>query len=218
MDIGSSFTYMFQDKDWIKKILIGGVVGFIPIVNFAAIGYMGQIIRNVRDGQTLPLPEWDEFGKYFVDGLWIFLIFLVWAIPIIVVACLSGIGTAAVGDSGDLQGAYGVVSACFSCLMVLWGFVIAAASPAIMIRFAESGQFNAGFQFGEIFSFISANLGNYIIVIILVWVAGLIASLGVILCVIGVIFTQFWSYLVAGNLMGQLAAEDQPAELAVSDS
>jgi hypothetical protein len=218
MDIGSSFTYMFQDKDWIKKILIGGVVGFIPIVNFAAIGYMVQIIRNVRDGQTLPLPEWDEFGKYFVDGLWIFLIFLVWAIPIIVVACLSGIGTAAVGDSGDLQGAYGVVSACFSCLMVLWGFVIAAASPAIMIRFAESGQFNAGFQFGEIFSFISANLGNYIIVIILVWVAGLIASLGVILCVIGVIFTQFWSYLVAGNLMGQLAAEDQPAELAVSDS
>jgi hypothetical protein len=218
MDIGSSFTYMFQDKDWIKKILIGGVVGFIPIVNFAAIGYMVQIIRNVRDGQTLPLPEWDEFGKYFVDGLWRFLIFLVWAIPIIVVACLSGIGTAAVGDSGDLQGAYGVVSACFSCLMVLWGFVIAAASPAIMIRFAESGQFNAGFQFGEIFSFISANLGNYIIVIILVWVAGLIASLGVILCVIGVIFTQFWSYLVAGNLMGQLAAEDQPAELAVSDS
>jgi hypothetical protein len=218
MDIGSSFTYMFQDKDWIKKILIGGVVGFIPIVNFAAIGYMVQIIRNVRDGQTLPLPEWDEFGKYFVDGLWIFLIFLVWAIPIIVVACLSGIGTAAVGDSGDLQGAYGVVSACFSCLMVLWGFVIAAASPAIMIRFAESGQFSAGFQFGEIFSFISANLGNYIIVIILVWVAGLIASLGVILCVIGVIFTQFWSYLVAGNLMGQLAAEDQPAELAVSDS
>ena len=218
MDIGSSFTYMFQDKDWIKKILIGGVVGFIPIVNFAAIGYVLQIIRNVRDGQTLPLPEWDEFGKYFVDGLWIFLIFLVWAIPIIVVACLSGIGTAAVGDSGDLQGAYGVVSACFSCLMVLWGFVIAAASPAIMIRFAESGQFNAGFQFGEIFSFISANLGNYIIVIILVWVAGLIASLGVILCVIGVIFTQFWSYLVAGNLMGQLAAEDQPAELAVSDS
>lgn len=218
MDIGSSFTYMFQDKDWIKKILIGGVVGFIPIVNFAAIGYMIQIIRNVRDGQTLPLPEWDEFGKYFVDGLWIFLIFLVWAIPIIIVACLSGIGTAAVGDSGDLEGAYGVVSACFSCLMVLWAFVMAAASPAIMIRFAESGQFNAGFQFGEIFSFISANIGNYIIVIILVWVAGLIASLGVILCVIGVIFTQFWSYLVAGNLMGQLAGPDQPADLAVSES
>jgi len=65
-------------------------------------------------------------------------------------------------------------------------------------------------------SFISANVGNYIIVIILIWVAGLIASLGVILCVIGVIFTQFWSYLVTGNLMGQLAGGGEPAELAVS--
>ena len=106
MDIGSSFTYMFQDKDWIKKILIGGVVGFIPIVNFAAIGYMIQIIRNVREGQTLPLPEWDEFGKYFVDGLWIFLIFLVWAIPIIVVACLSGVEIGHVGIQVILRDAH----------------------------------------------------------------------------------------------------------------
>jgi hypothetical protein len=28
-----------------------------------------------------------------------------------------------------------------------------------------------------------------------------------ILCVIGVIFTAFWSNLVGGNLMGQLAAQ-----------
>ena len=71
----------------------------------------------------------------------------------------------------------------------------------------------AGFQFSEIFGIIRANVGNYIIVILLIWVAGLIASLGVILCVIGVIFTQFWSYLVAGNLVGQLAAEYQSTEL-----
>jgi hypothetical protein len=205
---------MFKDENWIKKILIGGVVGFIPIVNFAAIGYMIQIIRNVRDGQSLPLPEWDEFGKYFVDGLWIFLIFLVWAIPIILVGCLQGVGTAVVADaSEDAANALGVVSVCFTCVIVLWSLVIAAVSPAIMVRFAEVGEFMAGFRFSEIFDIIRANVGNYIIVILLIWVAGLIASLGVILCVIGVIFTQFWSYLVAGNLVGQLAAEQQSTEL-----
>jgi hypothetical protein len=214
MDVGSSFSYMFQDEDWIKKILIGGVVGLIPIVNFAAIGYMIQIIRNVRDGQTLPLPEWDEFGKYFVDGLWVFLIFLVWAIPIIVVACLQGAGTAALAEAGDdAANAFGIVSACFTCVMVLWGLVIAAVSPAILVLFAEEGEFMAGFRFGELFEIIRANVGNYIIVILLIWVAGLIASLGVILCVIGVIFTQFWSYLVAGNLMGQLAAQETSTDL-----
>jgi hypothetical protein len=205
---------MFKDEDWIKKILIGGVVGLIPIVNFAAIGYLIQIIRNVRDGQTLPLPEWDEFGKYFVDGLWIFLIFLVWAIPIIVVACLQGVGAAALAEAGDdAANAFGIISVCFTCVMVLWGLVIAAVSPAIMVLYAEVGEFMAGFRFSEIFDIIRANVGNYIIVILLIWVAGLIASFGVILCVIGVIFTQFWSYLVAGNLMGQLAAQEPSTDL-----
>ena len=216
MDIGSSFSYMFQDEDWIKKILIGGVVGLIPIVNFAAIGYMIQTIRNVRDGQALPLPEWDEFGKYFVDGLWIALIFLVWAIPIIVVACLQGVGTAVLADaSSDAANALSIISACFACVTVLWGLVIAAVSPAIMVRYAEVGEFMAGFQFSEIVDIIRANVRSYIIVVLLMWVAALIASFGVILCVIGVIFTQFWSYLVAGNLMGQLAAQEQSTELAV---
>lgn len=216
MDIGSSFSYMFKDEDWIKKILIGGVVGIIPIVNFAAIGYMIQIIRNVRDGQALPLPEWDEFGKYFVDGLWIFLIFLVWAIPIIFVACLQGIGTAVLAEaSEDAANAFGVISACFSCVIVLWALVIAAVSPAILVRYTEVGEFMAGFQFSEILNIIRANVGNYIIVILLIWVAGLIASFGVILCLIGVIFTEFWSYLVAGNLLGQLAAQEQSTELTV---
>jgi hypothetical protein len=207
---------MFKDEDWIKKILIGGVVGFIPIVNFAAIGYMVQIIRNVREAQALPLPEWDEFGKYFMDGLWVFLIFLVWSIPIILVACLQGVGTAVIAEANqDAANAYGIVSACFTCVIVLWALVLAAVSPAIMIRFAEVGEFMTGFQFSEIYRVISDNLGNYVIVILLMWLAGLIASLGVILCVVGVIFTQFWSYLVAGNLMGQLAADQPSTEITV---
>jgi len=213
MDIGSSFTYMFEDEDWIKKILIGGLVALIPIVNFAAIGYLVQIIRNVRDGQTLPLPEWDQFGRYFMDGLWVFLILLVWSLPIIFLACLQGVGGAVLAENEDLMAAYGILSACFGCLMALWGIVVGIASPAIMIRYAEVGEFMAGFRFGEVFSLIRANIGSYLIVVLLIWLAGFIASFGVILCVVGVIFTQFWSYLVSGNLMGQLAAQQQSSEL-----
>jgi hypothetical protein len=208
---------MFEDENWIKKILIGGVVAIIPIVNFAAMGYVIQIIRNVRAGQAVPLPEWDQFGQYFMDGLWIFLIFLIWSLPLIAVGCLYGIGGAVVAENEDLVDAYGVISVCFTCLMVLWGVVVSLASPAILARYAEVGEFMAGFQFGEIFGFISANVGSYIIVLLLMWVASLIASLGVILCFIGVIFTQFWAYMVTGNLVGQLAAQQEYSELAVQD-
>jgi hypothetical protein len=214
MDIGSSFTYMFEDESWIKKILIGGIVALVPIVNFAAMGYVVEVIRNVRDGRPTPLPEWDQFGQMWTSGLWLFLIFLVYSIPIIILACISGIATAALGTglegaSADaIGGTMGIVSTCLSCLMGLWGLVIGVLSPAIMIRFAETGQFNSAFQFGEVVSVAKANVGSYLIVLVLLWVAiYIIGPLGLIACLVGMIFTIFYAYLIAGNLLGQLAAQ-----------
>lgn len=214
MDIGSSFTYMFEDESWIKKILIGGIVSLVPIVNFAAMGYVVEVIRNVRDGRPTPLPEWDQFGQMWMSGLWLFVIFLVYSIPIIILVCISGIATAATGATLDTAsadvagGAMGILSICLSFLMGLWGLVIGVLSPAIVIRFAETGQFNSAFQFGEVVSVAKANVGSYVIVLILLWVAiYIISPLGLIACVVGIIFTYFYAYLIAGNLLGQLAAQ-----------
>jgi len=214
MDIGSSFTYMFEDESWIKKILIGGIVSLVPIVNFAAMGYVVEVIRNVRDGRPTPLPEWDQFGQMWMSGLWLFVIFLVYSIPIIILACISGIASAAMGTAIDTAsadvagGAMGIVSICLSCLMGLWGLVIGVLTPAIMIRFAETGQFSSALQFGEIFSIVKVNVGSYLIVLVLCGVAVyIIGPLGTIACVVGIIFTYFYAYLIAGNLLGQLATE-----------
>ncbi len=207
MDIGTSFTYMFEDENWIKKIVIGGIVALIPIVNFAAFGYLIQVIRNVRDGQPTPLPEWDQFGAYFMDGLRLFLIFLVYMIPVILLACVQGVGTAALANNKDTENVVGILSGCLSCLIALWSLVVAVLMPAVLIRYAEVGEFMAGFRFGEVFSIITANIGSYVIVLLLWWVASFIGQLGIILCLIGVIFTSFWANLVGGNLIGQLAAQ-----------
>ena len=214
MDIGSAFTYMFEDESWIKKILIGGIVSLVPIVNFAAMGYVVEVIRNVRDGRPTPLPEWDQFGQMWMSGLWLFLIFLVYSIPIIILACISGIATAALGTalegaSADaVGGTMGIISTCLSCLMGLWGLVVGVLSPAILIRFAETGQFSSALQFGEIVNVAKANVGSYLIVLILSGVAVyIIGPLGTIACIVGMIFTIFYAYLIAGNLLGQLAAQ-----------
>jgi hypothetical protein len=214
VDIGSSFTYMFEDDNWIKKIAIGGVVSVIPIVNFAAIGYLVQVIRNVRAGQPLPLPEWDQFGQYFIDGLWNFVIFLVWSIPILVIICLVVMGGLVLGNSQGAVAAYTIISSCLGCLAGLWALVLGVLYPAILIRYTEVGELMAGFRFGEVFGIISADVGSYFIVVVLTWLAGVIALLGLV-CVVGVIFTAFWAILVSGNLMGQLAAQRQQSEPAV---
>jgi hypothetical protein len=123
---------------------------------------------------------------------------------------LGGAAGATADFSGDAAGAAAsgvvILQVCTSCLMFIWAIVLWAVSPAVMIRYAETGQFNAAFQFSEIIDFIKADVGSYVIVMLLMVVAsGIIAPLGTILCVVGVIFTQFWAYLVWGNLLGQLA-------------
>lgn len=216
MDIGSAFTYMFDDERWVAKIAIGGGLIFAgillsPILIGLALflpisGYMLEVLKNVRDGQATPLPEWTDWGGLFRKGLMVFLIGLVYNLPAIIFSCLSaGINIGMQEADPDLAATLGIAAACLSCIQVILSLVANALLPAALIRYAEYDTFGSAFQFGEIWSFISSNIGDYIIVILLTWVAGFIAVLGVVLCIIGVLFTGFWSVLVSANLYGQLA-------------
>ncbi|MEW5958947.1 MAG: DUF4013 domain-containing protein [Chloroflexota bacterium] len=216
MDIGSAFAYMFDDQDWIKKIAIGGGItlgGLIlsPILIGLALllplgGYMLETLKNVRDGRPIPLPEWTDFGSLFSKGLMVAVIGLVYNLPALLVSCASG-GLNAFAPQMDSDAAQAIIIAagCLSCVQIVLSLLGNALLPAALIRYAQYDTLGSGFQFGEIFSFISNNIGDYIIVILLGWVASLIAIFGVILCIIGVLFTGFWSLLVTANLYGQLA-------------
>jgi len=200
---------MLEDENWIMKIVIGGILLIIPIVNFMVIGYMLEALKRSADGMDIPLPEWDDFGGKFMKGLVVFVIGLVYTIPIWVVACL-GWGLILVGgaaDSDALVNLAGTCTTCIYCLAPLWGIVVWLVVPGAIIRYAVTGEFMSAFQFGEIFSFISSNLANYIVAIILMAVAGFIGSLGGIACGVGALFTGFWANLVTGHLAGQVQRE-----------
>jgi hypothetical protein len=207
LDIGRAFTYMFKDESWIMKIVIGGILLFIPIVNFIVLGYMLEALKRTADGTDLPLPEWDDFGGKFMKGLMLVIIVLVYMIPIWVVACfIAGVQFIA-GNNDTLVTMVGLLSACASCLYLIWIIIVWLVMPAAWIRYAVTGEFMSAFQFGEIFGFIRSNIANYIVAIVLMWVASFVAGFGVIACFIGVFFTLFWAYLVWANLLGQVQRE-----------
>jgi hypothetical protein len=133
---------------------------------------------------------------------------LVYNLPSIIFSCASAginIATANPDIDPDLVATLGIVSACVSCVQIIVSLIGNALLPAGIIRYAEYGSLGSAFQFGEIFNFIKNNIGDYIIVVLLGWVAGLIAAFGLILCLVGIFFTGFWSTLVTANLYGQLA-------------
>ncbi|MEM8531841.1 MAG: DUF4013 domain-containing protein, partial [Chloroflexota bacterium] len=106
MDIGKAFSYVFDDERWVTKVLLGGLLFLIPIVGQIALsGYMIKVAKNVVRNHPQPLPEvFDNFGETIVQGLYAFVINLVYFIPYILLAivfsCIPGI-LGAGGDSGE---------------------------------------------------------------------------------------------------------------------
>jgi hypothetical protein len=208
---------MFDDADWIKKLAIGGGIAFIglilsPILIGLVIllmitGYMLEVLKNVRDGRPLPLPEWTDFGDLLRKGFMVGVIGFVYNIPALLFVCATqaaNFGLTSTTDT-DTASALGIAVACLACLQIIFSLIAAILLPAGMIRYARYETLGSAFQFGEIYRFISSNIGDYAIVVILGIVAQFIAGLGIILCFIGFFFTFFWSILVMGNLYGQLA-------------
>jgi hypothetical protein len=205
MDFGKSFSFVFDDQDWLKKVLIGGVVNFVPILNFAAIGYALEVTRQVInrvDSNTL--PEWDDLGGKLVKGLVVTVIALVYFAPLIVLSCIIGIPASLMGDSEEVAGVVALVSSCFGCLSLIYSLFAGLLLPAAIGNYAAKDEVGAAFRFGDVFGLVQRNLGTYVVVLLVSGiVAPIIASLGAIACGIGALFTGFYAQLIIGHMTGQ---------------
>ena len=223
MDIGKAFTYIFDDEDWLTKVLLGGLFSLLSGILIGIpfiVGYFLETLKNVYLGQPRPLPNWgDGMGAMFAKGIKAMVGILIWSLPIIVLSCvfaaISGPLSAALpsGNSSAGQGAAGLfvaVSLCFNCLIILYSLALTVMMPAALMKFAVDENLSAFWAFRDLFSFISRNLSNYIIAIIVYWVASFVAGFGVILCIIGVFATTFWSMLVSAHLFGQVYRNANP--------
>jgi hypothetical protein len=216
MDIGKAFTFVFDDEDWIVKILIAAailLVGIllgilvIPAIVAGALlaGYSVEITRRVIQGDPQALPEWDNWGEMLADGIKVIVIGIVYALPIIVLSICLGIPMGILAE--DAEGLVSLLSVLLSCLNFLWAIVMSLLLPAAIAFYAAAGELSAAFRFGEVFAFVRDNLKTYLITFLMSWVASFVGGLGSIVCGVGVLVTSPYGWMVTGHLYGQAYLE-----------
>jgi hypothetical protein len=128
----------FQDPDWWKKILIGGLLSPFPVANFVTWGYTYRVFIDALNGSTeLSLSSWTDWRAYFRVGFWIFLITLGYVV-LAAFGIIAAISLIEGGVSSDLQ----------SMTMIGLGSVALfnTISPIVFTRFAEEGRVWACFE------------------------------------------------------------------------
>ncbi len=148
----------------------------------------------------------------FNEGLRLTAVYLLYTLGI--VAILAALGCVALlpvmalsGRGADpskalgLMGGLGIV-ALYGLVMVA-SLALAVYLPAALARAALRGTVGDGFAWREILGFIKANLGNYLLSLVIYLVASFLSQFGIILCCVGLFPAAFWGYMVLAVALGQ---------------
>ncbi|MBD3169186.1 MAG: DUF4013 domain-containing protein [candidate division Zixibacteria bacterium] len=199
-NLGRAFTFMFEDKSWPGKVLLGGVFVLLSSILIGipfVVGYLLELARRAYEGNEVPLPEWDNMGDKFTQGLIFSIILLIYSIPGIILQVVPCLGT---------------------CLGGIYAIAVALVLPHLMVRFAVNRDFNEAFKFEALFDFVKENIGDIVIVVLIALGMHIISWFGVILLVIGVFFTLFWACLGKAYLFGKLMQKVDSVAVVVEET
>jgi hypothetical protein len=135
---------------------------------------------------------------------------LVYALPLILVWICPTIIFVAVPEDDTIVS---LVSVCFGCLTFLYVILLLFVLPAAMGNYAAKDELSAAFRFGEVFGLVRTAPGAYLLTILGAIIAGIIAPLGIIICFVGVLWTQAYAVLINSHLWGQAYNEAQKGEI-----
>jgi len=210
MDLGRAFNYPMKDQNWIVKLLIGAVISLIPIVNFIASGFQVRAIREVLNGNEERLPEWDDFGGDFMRGLIVAVFLFVYQLPATIVYCCLSLFGSALDSGSEGGGAGGLLVCCALPFILVYSIAASAMFAPGLVRYAATDDFNVFLDFGGRWRDVTSNTGALVTLvlygIVIYLVIGLVVSITIWLCGLGLLFL-FAGQLMLANLLAQYGAE-----------
>jgi hypothetical protein len=220
---------MFDDENWVKKILLGVVIALVPILNFAWLGYCLDILRNTAKGIST-LPEWDDIGNKLIDGFKLFAARLIYAVPAMILtvgpACLFILPALLTRSHEKIAGVMMVFAALILLVAILlvslYTLAFGLISPAMTIHYTRTNSFGAFFEFKKIFAILKKDFGTYVVVILVViamsyvvnmaimllnFIVGWVPCIGWLIFMVTTAVAAVWLECVIFHLYGQMSAK-----------
>ncbi|QLG63363.1 DUF4013 domain-containing protein [Halorarum salinum] len=207
----NAFDYLRDTEDWIRTVVIGGVLGLFGLLlvpAFLVLGYLMRVLRATMRGDEDP-PVFDDWGDLAVDGLKAFVVTLAYGfVPGVVMAAAFAFGFAGFAsgsDAGALTG--GLVLLVGGLVAALLGLAAAYVVPAALLNYVEEDRLGAGFAFGEIYATLAdrayATAFGYAFVVLLG--AGVLSGLLNAVPLLGTVagaFIGFYASVMAAYIFG----------------
>ncbi len=214
IDIDEGFKFIFRDKEWVSRLVIGGILLITVIGSPAVFGWALEIQRRVMRGQKVtPLPSWEPLGDYWVNGVKFLIILIVWQLPFLIpfyalyfaafFLMMNGIET-----NADFQQTFPPSFQLFILAMQPIGLVFTVfymlLMQLVMGLYAETFSFNESFRVGHVYKLFRANWKQFLGVALLSYAVNVAAGIvGFALLCIGLVFTSIAWYAMTAHFYGQ---------------
>ncbi len=183
----------------ITKFLIGVILGIIPIANFFVYGYFLRCGAHSMKRRS-ELPDWDKWGELFLHGIMVFIMALIYLIPLIIIIWITSGSGFLLMFKGDFNQ---LATAIDGLYYWVWAFAILYfyTLPAGLILFAHSNDFAEGLKFWKAFSW------HYLVAWLLAFVTCtfifIILSIIPYFGIMGLILAMFINPVITMTLLGQ---------------
>jgi hypothetical protein len=193
--VGDAFAFPFRSPNWLGTVVLQGLIGIIPIIGqIALLGWLMITLDNLRAGRQELAPAGFHLGR----GIALFGVEVIYGIALFVIpGVLQGVGSAVVSQSA---GVGALLISIAVLLEVVASLLLAFLTPVLILRTSEFG-FGGGMDVAAVWQQATANVSQTIVAALLIWVAQLIAGLGLILCGVGVLFTTVYAYGVMAGVV-----------------
>ncbi|MCB9450477.1 MAG: DUF4013 domain-containing protein [Anaerolineaceae bacterium] len=208
MNIARALTYIFDDEEWIPKLAItvalvfAGIVlmpvFFAGLVAWAVLlGYLVELVRNLRDHHPTPLPRWHNYPEKLADGSRVLTAVFVYNLPNLLIACCVGVIPLLWGPDSTSTGITLLAICCLLPFALAYNFVTGAMLALGIARYADEGNIVVFFQFGDLFGALTRHPRST-----LIWLA-LATVINIGLGVVGLIPCLGWFIIPAVGIMAQ---------------